>query len=159
MYNLSCTKGVFIFMAEAKKTTKNPVEKKSSAKAAEAVKVQAAALKAQAGKQTGGFLDFVRKQGVVGLAVGLAIGTAAGAAVKTIVEQLISPLVGLMTQGVKLDSLKWVLIDANPVRGREEVAIGWGLILSALITLLATALVVYLFVHFARLDQLDKKKD
>lgn len=148
-------------MAEAKKATKKPTEKKrqSPAKAAETVKVQAAALKAQAGKQTGGFLDFVRKQGVVGLAVGLAIGTAAGAAVKTIVEQLISPLVGLMTQGVKLDSLKWVLINANPTLGREEVAIGWGMILSALITLLATALVVYLFVHFARLDRLDKKKD
>lgn len=146
-------------MAQAKKTTTKPAEKKPSINAAEAVKVQAAALKAQAGKQTGGFLDFVRKQGVVGLAVGLAIGTAAGAAVKTIVEQLISPLVGLLTQGVKLDSLKWVLIDANPARGREEVAIGWGLIISALITLLATALVVYLFVHFARLDRLDKKKD
>ena len=145
-------------MAQTKKSAAKPAAKQSP-KAAEAVKVRAAALKAQAGKQTGGFLDFVRKQGVVGLAVGLAIGAAAGAAVKTIVDQLISPLVGLMTQGVKLDSLKWVLIDANPKLGRDEVAIGWGMILSALITLIATALVVYLFVHLARLDRLDKKKD
>jgi large conductance mechanosensitive channel len=146
-------------MAQARKTTKKPADSKPSVKGAEAVKVHAAALRAQAGKQTGGFLDFVRKQGVVGLAIGLAIGAAAGAAVKTIVDQLIVPLVGLLTQGVKLDDLKWVLMDADKVTGREEVAIGWGMILSSLITLLATALVVYLFVHFARLDRLDKKKE
>ena len=129
-------------MAQAKKPAAKAAPAKQSPKATEAVKARAAALKAQAGKQTGGFLDFVRKQGVVGLAVGLAIGAAAGAAVKTIVDQLISPLVGLLTQGVKLESLKWVLIDANKAAGRDEVAIGWGMILSALITLLATALVM-----------------
>jgi large-conductance mechanosensitive channel len=37
-----------------------------------------------------GFVDFVREQGVVGLAVGLAIGAAAGEAVKQIVEGLIN---------------------------------------------------------------------
>lgn len=141
-------------MADTKKTSKKP-----PVKATETVKVQAAALKAQAGKQAGGFMDFVRQQGVVGLAIGLAIGAAAGAAVKTIVDQLIVPLVGVLTRGIKLDDLKWVLMDADQAAGREEVAIGWGLILSSLITLLATALVVYLFVHFARLDRLDKKKD
>lgn len=146
-------------MAETKKATKKTEEKKNSLKPAEAVKVQAAAFKAQADKQAGGFFDFVRQQGVVGLAIGLAIGAAAGAAVKTIVDQLIVPLVGLLTQGIKLDDLKWVLMDADVAAGREEVAIGWGLIVSSLITLLATALVVYLFVHFARLDRLDKKKE
>jgi large-conductance mechanosensitive channel len=40
-------------------------------------------------KHAKGFVDFVREQGVVGLAVGLAIGTAAGAAVKEIVDQFI----------------------------------------------------------------------
>lgn len=145
-------------MADTSKTTKKTLPK-PTAKAAESVKVHAAALKAQADKQTGGFFNFVRQQGVVGLAIGLAIGAAAGAAVKTIVDQLIVPLVGLLTQGVKLDDLKWVLMDADTAAGREEVAIGWGLIVSSLITLLATALVVYLFVHFARLDRLDKKKE
>ena len=146
-------------MADTKKTTKQPATKKPQAKAAQAVKVHAAALRAQADKQAGGFFDFVRQQGVVGLAIGLAIGAAAGAAVKTIVDQLIVPLVGVLTRGIKLDDLKWVLMDADQAAGREEVAIGWGLILSSIITLLATALVVYLFVHFARLDRLDKKKD
>ncbi|MNT90402.1 hypothetical protein D3C72_2312990 [compost metagenome] len=42
---------------------------------------------------------------------------------------------------------------------KPEVAIGWGMIISALITLLATAAVVYWAVHLAKLDRLDKKKN
>lgn len=105
------------------------------------------------------FVNFVREQGVVGLAVGLAIGTAAGASVKVIVDQLIAPLVGLLTQGVDLNSLKWVLIAANPAQHKNEVAIGWGLMISSVITLVATALVVYAIVHWARLDRVDRKKE
>ncbi|RYF28797.1 MAG: hypothetical protein EOO17_04020 [Chloroflexi bacterium] len=56
-------------------------------------------------------------------------------------------------------SLKWVLIAENTATGQEEVAIGWGAILASLITLIATALVIYLFIHFAKLDRLDKKKE
>ena len=106
---------------------------------------------------SGGFLTFVREQGVVGLAVGLAIGTAAGASVKTIVDELISPLVALMTQGVDLNSLRFVIKEAS--KGQDEVAIGWGAIVSSLITLTAAALVIYWLVHIAKLDRLDKKKD
>lgn len=124
-------------------------------------KERAAAAKARAARATkghaGGFMSFVREQGVVGLAVGLAIGTAAGASVKTIVDELISPLVGLMTRGVDLNDLRWVLMAAEGKNA--EVSIGWGPILSSVITLLATALVVYLIVHFAKLDRADKKKD
>lgn len=124
-------------------------------------KERAAAAKARAAKATkghaGGFMTFVRQQGVVGLAVGLAIGTAAGASVKTIVDNLISPLVALMTRGVDLNSLRWVVMEADGKRA--EVAIGYGAILSSIVTLLATALVIYWLVHVAKLDRADKKKD
>lgn len=103
----------------------------------------------------GGFMSFVREQGVVGLAVGLAIGTAAGASVKTIVDQLISPLVALLTRGVDLNSLRWVIMPADG--NNAEVSIGWGAIISSVITLLATALVIYVAVHAAKLDRADKK--
>lgn len=104
----------------------------------------------------GDFMLFVREQGVVGLAVGLAIGSAAGASVKTIVDNLISPLVGLLTRGVDLSSMKWVLMEAS--NGHAEVAIGYGAIITSLITLVATALVIFWLVHIAKLDRLDKKK-
>ena len=106
--------------------------------------------------QLAGFVTFIREQGVVGLAVGLALGTAAGASVKVIVDQLISPLVALLTQGVDLNSLKVVIKQATDTH--PEVAIGWGAILSSLITLIATALVIYIAIHLAKLDRLDKKK-
>ena len=103
-----------------------------------------------------GFMNFIREQGVVGLAVGLAIGTAAGASVKVIVDELISPIVALMTQGIDLNSLQWVVMNGGT---DKEVAIGWGAILSSLITLTATAFVVYMVIHMAKLDRMDKKKD
>lgn len=104
--------------------------------------------------QGAGFMNFIREQGVVGLAVGLAIGTAAGASVKVIVDNFINPLVALITQGVDLGALEWTVEVGN-----GKAVFGWGAILSSLITLVATALVIYLIIHMAKLDRLDKKKD
>jgi large conductance mechanosensitive channel len=108
--------------------------------------------------QAGGFINFVREQGVVGLAVGLAVGTAAGAAVKQIVDGFINPLVGFLIGGIDLAKLKWVIVGPH-ADGTGGLAFGWGAILSAFITLIATAFVIYWLVHIAKLDRLDKKKD
>ena len=110
-------------------------------------------------EHAGGFVSFVREQGVVGMAVGLAIGTSAGAAVKVIVDQFIAPIIAILTRGIDLNDLKWVIYPADAVTGQVEVAIGYGMIISAVITLLATAFVIYQIVHVMKLDKLDKKKD
>lgn len=120
-------------------------------------KIAAAARLKGVASHGSGFMSFVREQGVVGLAVGLAIGTAAGASVKVIVDEFISPIVALLTRGVDLNSLKWVILEK--AADQPEVAIGWGAILSSVITLLATAFVIYQLVHIAKLDRIDKKKD
>lgn len=99
------------------------------------------------------FSAFVREQGVVGLAVGLAIGTSAGEAVKSIVDNFINPLVGIMLQGTDLSGIKSTIES-----GGEELVFGWGAILQAVITLLATAFVVYFIVDKAGLTKADKKK-
>lgn len=109
-------------------------------------------------KEAGGFITFVRQQGVVGLAVGLAIGTAAGAAVKQIVDGFINPIVGFLIGGIDLAKLKWVIVSPH-ADGTGGLTIGWGAILSAFITLVATALVIYWLIHVAKLDKLDKKKE
>lgn len=108
-------------------------------------------------KEAGGFITFVREQGVVGLAVGLAIGTAAGAAVKQIVDGFINPIVGFLIGGVDLAKLQWIVV-APRANGTGGLILSWGAILSALITLLATAFVIYALIHFAKLDRIDKKK-
>jgi large conductance mechanosensitive channel len=128
-------------MADKKKSTKKNV-----------------ALAAASVKERGnGFLTFVREQGVVGLAVGLAIGTAAGASVKQIVDGLINPIVGFLIGGIDLSKLSWVIVKANG-QGKGGLELEWGAVLSSLITLLATALVIYWLIHVAKLDRLDKKK-
>ena len=103
-----------------------------------------------------GFINFVREQGVIGLAVGLAIGVAAGASVKSIVDNFINPIVGFVLGGRDLSSLAW---NTGLKNGSAELIIGWGAIVSSLITLAATALVMYLAIHAARLDRLDKAKE
>ena len=109
-------------------------------------------------KEAGGFITFVREQGVVGLAVGLAIGTAAGAAVKQIVDGFINPVVGFLIGGIDLSKLKWVIVSPH-TDGTGGLALSWGAILSAFITLVATAFVIYALVHVAKLDRIDKQKE
>lgn len=141
----------------AKKPTAKKTTAKKTANKPSTARTHATKLHAHGAKHGAGFMTFVREQGVVGLAIGLAIGTAALATVKVIVTELVSPLVALVTNGANLGELQWVIVPASD--GKEEIAIGWGAILASLIVLLATALVVYLIVHFAKLDRLDKKKD
>lgn len=100
------------------------------------------------------FMNFVREQGVVGLAVGLAIGTAAGASVKSIVEGFINPVITLLVGSQEgLMAAKW-----HVEIGDRMADFAWGAVLSSLITLVATALVIYWVVKVAKLDRLDKKK-
>lgn len=145
-------------MAAPKKTTKTST--KNTALKRDRALAKAQALKvAEAGAthvkgQVGGFVDFVRSQGVIGLAVGLAIGAAAGDTVKKIVEGFINPIVQfLVGSGDKLATATWHV----ELFGRSA-DFAWGAALSSFITLIATALVIYWFVHIFKFDRLDKKK-
>lgn len=102
-----------------------------------------------------GFVDFIRTQGVIGLAVGLAIGTAAGDTVKKLVEGFINPIVQFIVgSGDKLATATWHV----ELFGRTA-DFAWGAALSSLITLIATALVIYWLINVFKLNKLDKKKD
>ena len=104
--------------------------------------------------QLAGFVDFIRTQGVIGLAVGLAIGAAAGDTVKKLVEGFINPVVQFIVGSQDaLATAEWQM----ELFGREA-DFKWGAFVSSLITLIATAFVIYLIIHFAKLDRLDKKK-
>lgn len=102
-----------------------------------------------------GFVDFIREQGVVGMAVGLAIGTAVGDTVKKLVTAFIDPLVQLVVGSQQgLQSASFTL----EIAGRKGEFL-YGAFISSLITLVAVAFIVYAIVHFLKLDKLDKKKD
>ena len=136
----------------AKKLASKSVKAASKVAALKEKKIVSAAIK---DTHMGGFVNFIREQGVVGLAVGLAIGTAAGDTVKKLVTAFIDPLVQLIVgsqQGLQSASF------TVEVAGRKGEFL-YGAFVSSLITLIAVAFVVYAIIHFLKLDKLDKKKD
>lgn len=101
-----------------------------------------------------GFVNFIRQQGVIGLAIGLAIGAAAGDTVKKLVEGFINPVVQFIVGSQDaLNSASWTFEAFN-----RSATFLWGPFVSSAITLAATAFVIYMIVHVAKLDKLDKKK-
>lgn len=98
-----------------------------------------------------GFIDFVREQGVIGLAVGFILGGAVSKVVASLVTDIINPLLGIVF------GLVGGLKDAYLVIGSAKIM--WGDFLATLIDFLVIALVVYCGVKVLKLDKLDKKKE
>lgn len=97
-----------------------------------------------------GFINFIREQGVVGLAVGFILGGAVSKVVSALVGDIINPMLGIVlgaTEGLKTAAI-----------GIGSVKILYGDLISVFIDFLVVALVVYYGVKLLRLDKLDKKK-
>jgi large conductance mechanosensitive channel len=97
-----------------------------------------------------GFLDFVREQGVVGLAVGFILGGAVSKLVSALVEDIISPILALGLSNV--ENLQKAYLQVGSAK------IMWGNFLNVFIDFVVIALVVYAGVKLLRLDKVDKKK-
>lgn len=109
----------------------------------------AARAKKRAQSEFAGFVDFIREQGVVGLAVGFILGGAVSTLVAKIVSGIVMPLIGII-----FDSSG--LAKASTKVGGETIM--WGSVVDALINFIIIAAVVYFGVKALRLDTLDKKK-
>ena len=89
----------------------------------------------------GGFKEFLTKSNALALAIGVIIGVSLGTVVNTLVNAIIMPPIGWALGSIDFASIKTVL--GTNAKG-EEVAIGWGLFLNALIVFIVVMLVVYL---------------
>ncbi len=97
-----------------------------------------------------GFIEFIREQGVVGLAVGFILGGAVSKVVSALVTDIINPILGVIlgsAEGLKSASF-----------GIGSAQIMYGDLLSVVIDFLVIALVVYYGVKGLGLDKLDKSK-
>lgn len=103
-----------------------------------------------------GFVNFVREQGVVGLAVGLVLGVAGKSVVDSIVANIFNPVIGVLTGGVNLAN-RHICIKESA--GECVSKIGYGQLLSDLLSFLIVAAVVYFVVKGLKLDRLDKPKN
>lgn len=97
-----------------------------------------------------GFLNFIREQGVVGLAVGFILGGAVSKVVASLVGDIINPLLSVVlgaAGGLTTASISF-----------GSVEIKYGSFLGVVIDFLVIALVVYYGVKGLGLDKIDKKK-
>jgi large conductance mechanosensitive channel len=145
-----------IVMAKDIKATKAVVETKKNPSVEAAQKTAATPaerkkLRQQAQDVAGSFLDFIREQGVVGLAVGFVLGGSVAKVVDSLVKDLINPLLGLVL-GAAGD-----LKNASLWLGASEIR--WGNFVSVLIDFTVIAVVVFLVVKILGVNRLDKKKE
>lgn len=104
-----------------------------------------------------GFVDFIRTQGVIGLAVGLVLGGAVSVLVKSLVDNVVMPPIGLLLgSGDGLKGLSWTIGKGN---GNDPAIIYYGTFLNDLVNFIIIALVIYFVFHLLGLTKIDKKKE
>ncbi|MBP6858060.1 MAG: MscL family protein [Candidatus Pacebacteria bacterium] len=97
-----------------------------------------------------GFMDFIRNQGVVGLAVGFILGGAVSKTVTSLVDNIINPLVGALMGKVAL---------ADKVAKIGDISLNYGSFIATVVDFVIVAAVVYFGVKALGLDKLDKKPE
>ena len=100
-----------------------------------------------------GFIEFIKTQGILGLAVGFILSTQISQLVNSIVDDLINPLVGLFVGAEdNLDKVYFVI-------GKSQFM--WGNFVKNLINFLIIAFLLYFLIRALRLDKhlpSDKKE-
>ncbi len=96
------------------------------------------------------FKEFINKGNVVDMAVGVVIATAFGNITKSLVADIIMPIVGMLTGGISVSDLKYVLteavLDETGAVLVAENAIRYGLFIQFIIDFLIIALTVFVFI-------------
>jgi large conductance mechanosensitive channel len=132
---------------------KNPIIKKSQQQPVS----RRAVIRDRSGRFLGGFMEFVRTQGVVGLAVGLVLGGAVTVLVKSLIDNVIMPPLGFILGSA--EGLKGLHFTMGKTAAGQDATLYYGTFLNDLINFAVIAVVVYLIVHILGFDKLDKKKE
>ncbi|MBC7228802.1 MAG: MscL family protein [Actinobacteria bacterium] len=98
------------------------------------------------GERTKGFIEFIRKQGLVGLAIGFIVGGDTGVVVSSLVTNLINPIIGAVVGQGSLDTLTFHIGD--------EV-FDYEYFIGVLINLAIILVMVYLVFKVLRPERLD----
>ncbi len=98
-----------------------------------------------------GFLEFIRTQGIVGLAIGFVMGAQAKTVVDSFTLAFVNPILGLIMGSADGLTSKVFHLNSTPFP--------WGAFVYALINLLVIAAIIYFTFKWLKLDKLDKKKE
>jgi len=112
------------------------------------------------------FKEFALKGNLIDMAIAFVMGAAFSKVVTAFVEKMFAPLVGLLMGGVDLTEKKLVVKDGVAeekdeagkvvVAAVEEVAIEWGLFVTAVIDFALVAFVMFLIIK--AMNQLKRKE-
>ena len=105
-------------------------------------------------KPVTGFLDFLREQSVVGLAIGFIVGGQARELVDQLMKSFIDPFVGVIIGADSLSKKTFIVHH-----GGHDTIFAWGEFVYSLLNFIAVLAVVYAVIKIFNLDKLDKKKD
>lgn len=98
-----------------------------------------------------GFIEFIREQGVIGLATGFILGGAVSKVVASLVNDIINPVIGVILGAA--GDLATLSLKVGPIDFK------YGSFISVLIDFAVIAAVVYYGIKGLGLDKLDKKKE
>jgi large conductance mechanosensitive channel len=101
-------------------------------------------------ESTNSFIEFIREQGVVGLAIGFLLSGAVSSTVTSLVTNVINPIIGLGLGKVNLSD-KMLIIGTSTLK--------YGAFISSIIDFIIIAAVIFFIFKGLRLDRLDKKKE
>ena len=97
-----------------------------------------------------GFVNFIRQQGVVGLAIGFILGGVVKEVISSFVEDIINPIIGALLGATGRLENAVLMIGSMKIR--------WGNFVAVLIDFIIISFVVYYGVKGLGLDKLDKEK-
>jgi large conductance mechanosensitive channel len=139
----------------AQKSEKATLRKARVVKAAQKANAGTKTIAKVGGSQMKDFLDFIRTQGVVGLAVGLVLGGATSILVKSLIDNVVMPPLGLLLGSAEgLNGLIWNI----GTTGGKTAVLHYGVFLNDLINFIVIAIVIYVIIKMLKFDKLDKKK-
>ena len=97
------------------------------------------------------FKAFLMRGNVIDLATAVVIGAAFGKIVTALVDNIIMPCIGMLTSGVDFANMKYVLkegtLDAATGELTGEVAIGYGVLINAIIQFIIIAFVIFIVIR------------
>lgn len=104
-----------------------------------------------------GFMEFIRTQGVVGLAVGLVLGGAVAVVVKSLINNIVMPPLGFILGSA--NGLNGLVLNLGKTADGKDAILHYGTFLNDMLNFIVIALVIYIVVHGFGFDRWDKKKE
>lgn len=92
------------------------------------------------------FKDFISRGNVMDMAVGIIIGGAFTAIITAVVNNILNPLLRAIPGSGNNGALQWVLREASEDGTVEAIIVDFGAVISAIVTFLITAFVLFLII-------------